>query len=799
MTSLRSKHFQHRYRLKTYLYHRHRWSFCFFLSLLQLLSLSSAFSEEDHLPKKQKSSPEVALGARLSVTKDTLSTLNQLSLELSAITTPPSAFEERRFLWRQTQNLPQPQNQSQNQIQNSSRASSTPPFSQTKAYQAPPSRGYLQRLLEQFRGIRGYLPRAALQTFGQGFPNPLNQSQSERQQNLFSLDQHTGLKNPPLKYTSVYTPSVAPFAREMVYNGVSDLGDLYLKSSKNLKTRAPFIISKFSQCIQTTEISAFPTSEKTLLMGHAVWIAPQDLDLSCARSICRQTGVSCYLGSYDITDWQHPRIARGISSVAPSQQLALMTTTRSLTLLSDEADNLYISSRENIQNLSWLHLLVAVQSSYLSGSWRSGVSAHATWQSIQRQNQHLIEHAGLALELPRNLKSQVRSIAPFLGLNAREPYHEVLYKLTDWHRSFTLGTLDESDEGKSLYERLLLSQKGVCRHRSYTFLVTARALGIPTRFVVNAAHAFVEVLDPTGAWRRVNLGGEGPFLERSLDQRLEGKASKEHLRDGLPQPLIYRESQENSAKELNAYYQTSPSEQRLLQSSHSSYEEKQRHEFSDQADWTSTSSKSTDHLSHQVLNSAHELFGVGSIYSAELTRPSQDVSQQSYEPSAPIFSISRKDLDTLNTNTNSTELDEHSNVGCLPPKKRDAQRFRMPILKSTQDIQYMLSMEATLKGKFTPVRCAWIEVSGQVTLPASVKRNRKLKSSLKGTKIQLVVTSDQEELLDLEGWGQIDRKGHFSIKSRVPFTLPSSQFKLSVHLPQQGPWKELIMPVSQGK
>ena len=60
----------------------------------------------------------------------------------------------------------------------------------------------------------------------------------------------------------------------------------------------------------------------------------------------------------------------------------------------------------------------------------------------------------------------------------------------------------------NVYLDLALSKKGVCRHRAFAFLVTAQSLGIPTRLVLNEAHAWVEIHDGT-LWRRIDLGGAG--------------------------------------------------------------------------------------------------------------------------------------------------------------------------------------------------------------------------------------------------------------------------------------------------
>ena len=121
-----------------------------------------------------------------------------------------------------------------------------------------------------------------------------------------------------------------------------------------------------------------------------------------------------------------------------------------------------------------------------------------------------------------------------------------MFQLSDYFRAFMPGEQIEQDG--SVYERLTLSQIGVCRHRSYAFMVTARALGIPTRYVTNQVHAFVEVLDPSGRWRRVDLGGEGIAPEeKGLTQDLlkDKQQSAPNYRpdDGLPRPKNYQSAQ----------------------------------------------------------------------------------------------------------------------------------------------------------------------------------------------------------------------------------------------------------------
>jgi hypothetical protein len=87
--------------------------------------------------------------------------------------------------------------------------------------------------------------------------------------------------------------------------------------------------------------------------------------------------------------------------------------------------------------------------------------------------------------------------------------------MVDYFRAFAPS--EEPPSGRQdIYLDLALSKKGVCRHRAFAFLVTSLGLGIPTRMVVNEAHAWVEVSDGK-LWHRVDLGGAAANLENEPD------------------------------------------------------------------------------------------------------------------------------------------------------------------------------------------------------------------------------------------------------------------------------------------
>ncbi len=112
-------------------------------------------------------------------------------------------------------------------------------------------------------------------------------------------------------------------------------------------------------------------------------------------------------------------------------------------------------------------------------------------------------------ELEPNVPPAVRKQAQItlgkLGIDASYDLGVAFNRLVGYFRAFQAG--DIANPTGNLYRDLCDSQAGVCRHRSFAFAVTANALGIPTRYVQNEAHAFVEVWFPIRGWQRIDLGG----------------------------------------------------------------------------------------------------------------------------------------------------------------------------------------------------------------------------------------------------------------------------------------------------
>jgi transglutaminase-like putative cysteine protease len=144
--------------------------------------------------------------------------------------------------------------------------------------------------------------------------------------------------------------------------------------------------------------------------------------------------------------------------------------------------------------------------------------------------------------LPEAVAREAAIVRAAIGVSRKMRPREALNKLVQYFRSF--ADSDDPPRGRgSVYLDLALSKKGVCRHRAFAFLVTAQSLGIPTRMVINEAHAWVEVHD---GWmfRRIDLGGAG---------RLEGgptvdRATYEPLADAFKWPVGAKRGQDMIAE-----------------------------------------------------------------------------------------------------------------------------------------------------------------------------------------------------------------------------------------------------------
>lgn len=190
-----------------------------------------------------------------------------------------------------------------------------------------------------------------------------------------------------------------------------------------------------------------------------------------------------------------------IPTVGPGARILRMHTNPEtpVELVRDGADNWFVKGNARTRVRLIVQLAIpraAFGSEFRDVDW-SDLASHARVPSFAHQRQ-AFERVAQAIGISRSMRPK-----------------EVLRKMVDYFRSFESS--DDPPRGNGdIYLDLALSKKGVCRHRSFAFLVTALYIGLPARMVVNEAHAWVEVFDKS-IWHRIDLGGAAANLETNTD------------------------------------------------------------------------------------------------------------------------------------------------------------------------------------------------------------------------------------------------------------------------------------------
>lgn len=151
--------------------------------------------------------------------------------------------------------------------------------------------------------------------------------------------------------------------------------------------------------------------------------------------------------------------------------------------------------------------------------------------------------------MPESVRVRALRFAGELGLSRRSRYKAVVDTLVSHFRSFVESDVPPSDSGDT-FSDLARGKRGVCRHRAYAFVITAQALGIPSRFLSNEAHAWVEVMLPSGTWRRIDLGGAAAGLVPHRTANVPQYDAR--LPDALPTPPEYIEAYRVAAENARA-------------------------------------------------------------------------------------------------------------------------------------------------------------------------------------------------------------------------------------------------------
>lgn len=261
-----------------------------------------------------------------------------------------------------------------------------------------------------------------------------------------------------LPYDDPFSPSTAPFKRTSAFDAVD--------ASYTLSVRVPHT--------SLLPVSAQPPPDR----GEELFYADMVVDLAAGAKV-------------------------RIPSVGPGARVLRARAGNGaedarISLYRDGADNWFVSGERTAKVRLVMEL--AIPRAAFGGDF-----GNPTWPEL-----------GAVPPLPANADRSAAEVAAKIGASRRLSPKENVSKLVDYFRGFA-----ESEEppssSRDVYLDLALSKKGVCRHRAFAFLVTALHLGLPTRMVLNEAHAWVEVHDGR-LWRRIDLGGAGRMLHDPLSR-----------------------------------------------------------------------------------------------------------------------------------------------------------------------------------------------------------------------------------------------------------------------------------------
>jgi transglutaminase-like putative cysteine protease len=293
----------------------------------------------------------------------------------------------------------------------------------------------------------------------------------------FGADRQTSLKpddntgpDSTLHYVSVFNPDVLPFKRMSALDAVAD--DYTLKIGRPALTELP--VGGVTD----------PKTRDWFYGNMMIELAPgADVPLPSVAPDMR-------ILSYDIK----PKLP--------------------LKFEKDGADNFYVRTDESSASGQY-RLIIYVDAD--AGYFAPGLPTKAKYTPRMVATMAPPEIRPIMSEA---IKSAGRTTLDKIGIDADMNLHDAFNALVKYFRGFEAKQLPPTTG--DIYRDLCDSKAGVCRHRAFGFMITANALGIPTRYVQNEAHAFIEVWFPERRWQRIDLGGAALRMDvqNAEDKRL---------------------------------------------------------------------------------------------------------------------------------------------------------------------------------------------------------------------------------------------------------------------------------------
>jgi len=316
---------------------------------------------------------------------------------------------------------------------------------------------------------------------------------------VYTPDRQTSLEG-SLPYFEVFTPTISPFKR------VSALDRVVLSPDGVTPGLSTSTGRRVRVSIETPDAPAPDARGRDRFWGSVV------LDFSAGETV-------------------------PLPSVSPESRILSLSTDPPIPVRveRDEADNLFVvrGTRDAPDQVRVTFLTDAPQSYF--GATIPSARADSLRDRVA--------------PLERSIQRRAERFAAELNLRASDPLPDVLSALTEHFRSFVESKQPPTDTGDT-YLDLARGKKGICRHRAYAFVVTAQALGIPTRFAQNEAHSWVEVLLPETGWMRIDLGGAANGLSPQNAQ--DQPAYRPQAGDPMPRPPEYLEAYAQAQRNAEA-------------------------------------------------------------------------------------------------------------------------------------------------------------------------------------------------------------------------------------------------------
>ncbi len=293
-------------------------------------------------------------------------------------------------------------------------------------------------------------------------------------------DYHTG-QDGTLHYVTVFNPSIIPFKRMSAMDTVRD----------------DYTLLSHDRSLVDVAVGGSQSAGRDLFWGSLVIELKRGVDVPIPS-----VSPDMRFLSYEIK----PRVR--------------------VTFSKDRADNFYVRSDETgVSGTYRLVFLVDASAAHFAATVPRGYRV----RDVTRKA------ADLVRPLPARVRAAGKRALAALGLSPSTPLDEAMDKLVSYFRSFEAkaSPLSSGD----IFWDLFASQAGVCRHRAFAFMVVANTLGIPTRYVANEAHAWVEVWLPRLTWIRIDLGGAA--LRMEVTNAKNKSIYRPRQEDGFPKPPGY--------------------------------------------------------------------------------------------------------------------------------------------------------------------------------------------------------------------------------------------------------------------